>query len=215
MWKWGAGGVTLRVVNLRPVLLFLFAIALSAHADNTALGALKLLPKDAAKRLARIEARDGRPQPERWHLLVHDAAAPTGMREFVATGGKLVANRTLSQFADSLHPAEVVGAASVKVDSDILVRIVASFVVANGARFGSLSYELGKDVPTGVPHWRVTILDPNGVKVGVLLLDATKGTVLSHEGFEKEPATALIGGAKPPPIGASGGQTNGATRRTR
>lgn len=215
MWKWSAGAATLRAVNLRPVLLFLCALTLCAHADNTALGALKLLPKDAAKRLARIEARDGRPQPERWYLLVHDAAVPTGMREVVVAGGKIVANRTLSQFADSLHPAEVVGAASVKVDSDMLVRVVASFVVANGARFGSLSYELGKEVATGVPQWRVTILDPKGGTVGVLVLDATKGTVLSHEGFEKQPAPELIGGAKPPAIGAPGGQSNGPARRTR
>lgn len=190
-------------MNVRPILFFLCAIAVAARADNTALGALKLLPKDAAKRLARIEARDGRPQPERWYLLVQDATAPGGMREMVVTGGKLVANRTLSQFADSLHPAEVVGAASVKVDSDALVRLVASFVVANGARFGSLGYELAKDAATGVPQWRVTILDPKGAQVGVLVIDATKGTVLSHDGFEKEPAAALVNAARPAAGGAS------------
>ena len=215
MWKCRTPGATLRDVNLRPILFFLCTIAVAARADNTALAALKLLPKDVAKRLARIEARDGRPQPERWYLLVHDPAAPNGMREIVVTGGKLAASRTLSQFADSLQPAEVVGAASVKVDSDMIVRLVASFVVANGARFGALSYELGKDVPTGIPHWRVAILDPKGVQVGVLVIDASKGTVLSHEGFEKEPASELLGGVKPSPIGTSGGSTNGTTRRKR
>ena len=198
-------------MNLRPILLLLCSIAVAAHAETTALAALKLLPKDAAKRLARIEARDGRPQPERWYLLVHDAAAPTGIREIVVTGGKMVANRTLSQFVDSLHPADIVGAASIKVDSDTLVRLVASFVVANGARFGSLSYELGKDPVSGVPRWRVTILDPKGLQVGVLVIDAMKGTVLSHDGFEKEPPPSLIGGARP----TGTGNSNGSTRRER
>ena len=202
-------------MNLRPILLFLCAITVAARADNTALAALKLLPKDTAKRLARIEARDGRPQPERWYLLVHDPAVPSGMREIVVTGGKLAASRTLSQFADSLHPADVVGAASVRVDSDAIVRLVASFVVANGARFGALSYELGKDIPTGVPHWRVTVLDPKGVQVGVLVIDASKGTVLTHDGFEKEPAQELLWSVKPSPTGAPGGNTNGTTRRKR
>src|SRR5688572_12742981 len=66
--------------------------------DRTALGALALLPKEVAARVARIEGPDGRPFPERWYVLVHDAAAPRGLREFVFTDGKALANRTLSQF---------------------------------------------------------------------------------------------------------------------
>src|SRR6187455_158050 len=74
----------------------------AAEPDRTAFGALALLPKDVAARVARIEGPDGRPFPERWYVLVHDAAAPRGLREFVVTDGKALANRTLSQFADSL-----------------------------------------------------------------------------------------------------------------
>jgi len=68
--------VTIRARYIRG-LLFLLSASLAftqslAQGDGAALAALKLLPKDAAKRLARIEAWDGVPQPERRHFLAHD-----------------------------------------------------------------------------------------------------------------------------------------------
>src|SRR6187551_2049405 len=69
-----------------------------AEPDATAIGALNMLPTEAAKHVARIEGPEGRPFPERWYVLVYDAAAPRGLREFVFSGGKLITGRTLSQF---------------------------------------------------------------------------------------------------------------------
>jgi hypothetical protein len=50
----------------------------SESPDTTALGALALLPKDAASRVARVEGPEGHPFPERWYVLVHDPAFPAG-----------------------------------------------------------------------------------------------------------------------------------------
>src|SRR6186713_1211708 len=71
-------------------------------ASTTALQAIKLLPKGQAKYLARIEARDGIPAPERWHLLTHDVNEENGLHEYVVAGGKVVASRAISQFAETL-----------------------------------------------------------------------------------------------------------------
>ena len=138
-------------MHLRALLLFLFVSTAAAQSDGTALDALKLIPKDAAKRLARIEAHDGSPVPERWHLLVHDPAEERGVREYVVAGGKLAASRTLSQFAEALKPADVFGAGAVKIDSAQVARLAAAFAEANGAKAASLNYELARDATAGVP----------------------------------------------------------------
>jgi len=67
---------------------------------------LKLLPKDARKGVARIEAREGSPNPERWHILVNDKTAENGLKEFVIADGMIVAsgrsNRHVGAIADQL-----------------------------------------------------------------------------------------------------------------
>ena len=194
----------MRAVNLRALLFFLSVSTVAAQGDGSALGAVKLLPRDAAKRLAHIEARDGAPVPERWYLLVHDPDVARGLREFVVTGGRIAANRTLSQFADSLQPADVVGADSLKTDSDQVARLAALFAIANEARVGSINYEHAKDATVNAAVWRATVLDPNGDQLGVLVITAGKGAIVSHDGFEKEPAPELINAAKAVTVAASG-----------
>ena len=202
VWKWNAAPVTLRVVCLRAFLFFLFVSTAAAQSDGTALDALKLIARDAAKRLVRIEAREGTPAPERWYLLVHDPAVERGVREFVVADGKLVTSRTLSQFAETLAPADIVGGDSVKIDSAHVAKLAAAFAGANGAKVGSLNYELTRDTVSNGPVWKVTVLDTAGDQLGVLVVNATKGTVLSSEGFEKSPASDLLA----PPAGPAGAE---------
>src|SRR5215210_7382472 len=74
----------------------------------TALGALKALPKGEARRVARIQAFEGTPTPERWHILVHDPDSENGLHEYVVAGGEVVASREISQFAEELKPEDVI-----------------------------------------------------------------------------------------------------------
>ena len=187
----------MRAVNLRAFLFLLFVSTAAAQGSGTALDALRLLPKDVAKRLARIEAREGTPAPERWYLLVHEPAEERGVREFVVAGGRLVTSRTISQFAETLKPADIVGADAVKIDSAHVAKLAAAFADANGAKVGSLNYELTRDAASNAPVWKVTVLDTAGDQLGILAVNATKGAVLSSEGFEKSPASDLLA----PPAG--------------
>lgn len=179
-------------MHYRAFLFLLCAAAAGAQDELTALGALKLIPKDGAKRLARIEARDGAPGPERWHLLVFDPAAERGVQEFVIAGGKVVAVRGLSQFADRLAQTDVVGGDSVKVDSAQVARTAAVFAAANGARVGTVNYQLSRDETANAPVWTATVLDPAGDQLGSISVNALKGGILSHDGFEKEPEASLL-----------------------
>ena len=174
--------------------------AANAEPDFSALGAIALLPKDAAAKLARIEGPDGRPFPERWYVLVHDSGTPRGLREFVIGGAKVIANRALSQFADSVSADEVVGAAALKINNDEAAGIAAQFARFNNQQLGGVRYEFFKSIDPPAPVWRLTCTDSKGQTLGTIVLHATKGTLLSFQGFEKSPIV-------PAPESATGNPT--------
>ena len=183
----------------RAIFAILFAFTASAFAQgSSALTALKLLPKNAAKRLARIEAREGAPWPERWYFLVHDPSTPLGLREFAVAQGMVKASRTLSQFGDALRAEDVIGVDAVKFDSDAVAALAGRFTMANGTRLGSINYELGKYGDDGAPAWRATVMSEKGDPLGVLIIIAKTGAVERHDGFDNNPLAAPIVEKKPP-----------------
>jgi hypothetical protein len=158
-----------------------------ADTATSALGALKLIPKDKAARLARIEARDGTPDPDRWYLIVHDPAEQNGLHEFVVAGKEIVASRAMSQFAETIKAEDVIGKEGVKIDSDKVAKLARQYGQANNAAISKINYELTKDGAGATPVWKVSCLDENGNRVGELTVTAGKGKVISHEGFAVEP----------------------------
>jgi hypothetical protein len=154
-------------------------------AATTALEALKLLPKDARKLVARVEAREGSPNPERWHILVNDKGAENGLKEFVVADGAIVAERSISQFAENLSASDALGD-DVRFDSDRAAQLVRQYAQVNAVTAATIDYQLRKDGATAI--WRLTCYDDAGKSVGMLTLTATKGAVISHQGFAVEPA---------------------------
>lgn len=176
----------MRTPFLVLTLLALAASGAAAQNATTALSALRLIPRPEAKRLARIEAREGSPTPERWYFLIHDAAAENGLREYVVAGGEIVAARGLSQFAEAVRPEEVIGADAVKIDSERVGRVAQQYARGNGVTAAALNYMLRREAAG--PTWTITCLDAAGKRLGEVVFDAGKGTVLSHGGFPREPA---------------------------
>lgn len=184
---------------LHTVLLLLGAAVLPAWAagETTALDALNLLPKEAADRVAFIAGFEGTPAPERWHILVHDPAEANGVHEYVVSSGELVASRSVSQFAEYLRPVDVIGRASVKINTDEVGKLAQSYAEANRVGSPRLSYELRRDSAEAAPSWHVTCYNLAGMPVGKLVVAADKGTVLSHEGLPYEPTRMARPGDRP------------------
>jgi hypothetical protein len=173
---------------MRPIIHLLVIGGFSASAlaaETTALDALKLLPKEKAKNLALIEARDGTPNPDRWYLLVQDSTEENGFREYVVEGRQIVADRALSQFTEKLAPEDVIRADSVKIDSDRVVKIAQQYAKASKFPITRISYELKKNDDDTTPVWKVNCWDDAG-NMAEVTVAATKGTVLSHDGFTLE-----------------------------
>lgn len=184
-----------REIRIEPMRTFLAvlttclcvgATAFSQPDGLTALTALKLLPKGAEKRVARIEARDGTPAPGRWHILVYDPKEESGVHEYVIAAGEVVASRSVSQFAEKLAAEDVITSA-VKIDSDQAARVAQQYALANNVNVATLNYELGKEGVGASPLWKITCLDESNRDLGSITLTASRGTVVSHEGFPVEP----------------------------
>jgi len=165
----------------------------TADPATSALNAVKQLPRGEAKKIARIEARDGTPYPERWHILVNDPKDENGLHEYVVAGGEVVASRNISQFAESLKPADVFGNSGLKVDSDKLATLAQGYAQANNVAIATLNYALSKEGADATPLWNVTCLDEAGKEIGHIVVSAGKGNVVSHEGFTAEPGASVAG----------------------
>src|ERR1700722_19375438 len=159
---------------MRP-LIFALALALFAgvglcpaasDTEGSALNAIKQLPRGEAKKIARIEAREGTPAPERWHILVHDPKDENGLHEYVIAGGEVVASRNISQFAESLKPTDVMGTAGLKIDSDKVASLAQQYAAANNVTVATLNYALKKEGDDAAPLWDVTCLDETGKELG-------------------------------------------------
>lgn len=175
-----------------------------AAADPAAsvLNAIKQLPRGEAKKIALIEAREGTPYPERWHILVNDPKDENGIHEYVVAGGEVVASRNVSQFAESLKPTDVFGNSGLKVDSDKLATLATQFAEANNVTIATLNYALKKEGAEATPLWNVTCLDESGKEIGHIVVSAGKGNVISHEGFTAEP------GATPATVDTQSGDSD-------
>ena len=179
-----------------PIYITLFCLSSGAAliARDTPGGALEAvdqLPRGEYKKIARIEARDGTPVPERWHIIVHDPKDENGVREYVIAGGELVASRAVSQFVETVKPDEVVSSGAVKIDSDQVAKLAQAYAQANNVNIAALNYLLKKEGAEAVPLWNVSCLDETGKEIGKLVISAGKGTVVSHEGFTAEPGTEV------------------------
>jgi len=173
--------------SIFAALAALLAPAVGAPNTLTALQAVKLLPKDAWARLARVEAFEGAPVPERWHILVHDTREENGLHEYVVANGEVVASRAVSQFAEDLKAEDIIGNDAVKVDSEHAANLAEAYADANKVTFATYNYELKKDADGATPVWKVTCVDAKGDEVGRISISASKGTVVKREGFAVEP----------------------------
>jgi hypothetical protein len=180
----------MRVSFFLPLVLFVTGSSLFAETltEGSAFSALKLIPHGEGKKVARIEAREGTPAPERWYILVNDPKDENGLHEYVVAGGEVVASRNVSQFAEILKPGDVFGGEPLRVDSDRVAKIAREYAEANNVTISSMNYELKKDGTGAALLWNVTCLDEAGKELGRVYVTANKGTVVSHDGFTAEPS---------------------------
>jgi len=110
----------------------------------------------------------------------------------VIAGGEIVASRAISQFVETVKADDIVKESLIKVDSDKLGAIAQEYATANNAPVSFINYALKKEGADAAPLWSLTCLDETGKQIGVLVVSATKGNVISHEGFTAEPGAEAL-----------------------
>jgi hypothetical protein len=200
----------MRILLASTSLLLFAAIAASA---TTALNALRVLLPEQAQNVALITAREGTPEPDRWHVIVFDPSSESGLREYVIAGDRRVASRSVSQFIEKLSAADVLGPAAIKIDSDRVVKTALQYGVANNKTIAALHFDLRKGTTEGVPVWTVICADLGGAETGRLLISATKGEVLSHPGFPLEPPLESVAERAPATPAPNRGESNPSTKK--
>jgi hypothetical protein len=178
-------------------------LAATTASAATALNALRILLPEQSRNVALITAREGTPEPDRWHVIVYDQTSDSGLREYVIADGRRVASRPVSQFIEKLSSADVVGPDAIKVDSDRVVKTALQYGVANNKTIAALHFDLRKNPTDGTPVWTVICANLAGTEVGRLVISATRGNVLSHPGFVAEPPVESVAeraAATPAPI---------------
>lgn len=152
---------------------------------------LDALPKGQAARVAIVSGVKGRPVPEQWKVVVHDRKAPEGLREYTVSGGEVIAQRDTSELAEKLTAEDVIGPREIAVFPQQLAELARSYAAANQAALGSVDFLLRKVGAEAAPLWTLTCRRESGARLGVLVITAGKGRVVSHEGFAKAPADVL------------------------
>jgi hypothetical protein len=181
--------------------LSLLALGGATTLASPAFKALQLLPPEQVQNVAVIAGRDGTPEPERWHILVHDPKVEGGVREFVIAGSHKTADRPVSQFAETLTAGDVMSPDALKVDSDQVARVAMQFGVANNKPVAAMHFDLRKSGAEASPLWTVTCLDTSGAELGKIIVSAARGTVIMHPGFTQEPQIdPLMAAARTTPV---------------
>lgn len=164
----------------------------------SAFDAIRLLTPGQQAALAMVVGRGGKPVPERWHLLAHDPSAEGGLREFVVAGRKVVASRTVSQFAETLTPGAVFEPGSITIDSDRAASMAGAFCRVNDLKAGAYHYDLRRGGATGAALWTIICVTEGNEELGRVVVSAATGAVIVHPGFNEEPAKEDLAGKSPP-----------------
>jgi hypothetical protein len=192
--------MTLRLLSLATILA---TMAAPGAEPVSGLTACQALSKPQQRNLARLAAKGGKPSPEIWTIVTREAKAPNGLKEHTVTAGTVVATRATSDLATKLTNADVIGVANLKVDSDQLAELAASYAAANAMTPAAFDYDLRKEGEDAAPLWTIISYDEAGTKLGAIVVAAKSGAVVSHEGFEKEPEqpslTAVVAEAEAAP----------------
>jgi hypothetical protein len=189
------------IFRLLACLIIVPAICASAADQISALAASQALSKTQQRSIARLSAKAGKPSPEAWTIAVYDSKAPKGIRELTVSSGTIIASRTKSDIALKLTKSDVIGYEGLRIDSDQVAELTASYASANQLVPAVFDYDLRKEGEDAAPLWTVVAYDESGARLGTIVVATNSGAVISHEGFvqapEEKDLTAEVATADP------------------
>jgi hypothetical protein len=173
--------------RLLTFLIVASAVCASAADQISALAATQALSKTQQQSIARLSARAGKPSPESWTIVIYDSKTPKGVREFAVSSGAIISSKTKSNLALKLVKSDVIGLDGLRIDSDQVAELTASYASVNRLVPAAFDYDLRKEGSDAAPLWTVVAYDGAGTRLGTIVVAANSGAIISHEGFSQTP----------------------------
>ncbi len=167
---------------MRPA-LFAFALLLASPAARaaTAYEALRVLGKQKSEALldnvTEVRGENGRPQPLVWRILVKDAAARGGAKEFSVQGNRVTGEQAARAGGAPMNMSQL------NLDSDGVHTVAEREAKKAAFTYDRANYTLRAGSKGGSPVWEIRLTDEKSGDAAMLNIAATTGNVLATEGL--------------------------------
>ncbi len=170
------------------LLAFTTLLATQTVRATTAYEALRILGKQKNEALLDniIEMRGdkGSPQPRVWKIIVKDATARGGAREFSVQGTRLTGEQAAQTTGAPMNMSQL------NLDSDGVHTVAEREAKKVTFSYDHASYTLRAGSKGGSPVWEIRLTDEKSGGAASLHIAATTGNVLSSEGLVNHPKPA-------------------------
>lgn len=166
--------------------LLLFAAPALAQDENaTAYEALRVvgteLGRGALNHVVSITGVKGRPQPEKWKIILEDPDG-RGVREVEVADGKINSEHRPRRSVAGSTEGATIDTSRLNLDSSGAYEVASHTAELSHANFETADYTLRTD-ERGEPTWIVTLLSRSSRPVGTIHIGAMRGTVKRTEGM--------------------------------
>ena len=180
--------------------LLAFAILLASQTARaaTAYEALRILGKQKSEALldnvTEVRGEKGAPQPHVWRILVKDAAARGGAKEFSVQGSRVAGEQAARATGSPMNMSQL------NLDSDGVHTVAEREAKKVAFTYDHASYTLRAGSKGGSPVWEIRLTDEKSGDSAMLNIAATTGNVLATEGLtnRRKPVAAIPAPAPAP-----------------
>jgi hypothetical protein len=182
--------------------LLAFSIVLASQTARaiTAYEALRVLGKQKSETLldnvTEVRGEHGAPQPHVWKIIVKDAAARGGAKEFSVQGSKLAGEQAARAGGAPMNMGQL------NLDSDGAHTVAEREAKKVAFAYDHVSYTLRAGSKGGSPVWEIRLADEQSGETASLNIAATTGNVLSTDGLVNHRKPVVVVTPVPIPVPA-------------
>lgn len=174
-------------------------LPLAAPAQTTGKEAMRIVGRDRGAdylpRMLHLYGENGLPQPSVWRVIARDRQ--NAVREFYISKGAIIAEGVIPPAKANGISGTPLPMQRLNIDSDAAFAKAEQAARAAKVGFDRLHYQLRCLELSTNAAWFITMVDPQGVRVGEVSVGASTGTVLTQTWYRRP--LAVAGGPVPPP----------------
>jgi len=163
------------------------APVLEGPAPNGAVNAMLAIAPKYIEGIVLVTGKNGRPQPKKWVVVARDSNDLGTLHKITVEDGQVVADAQSMNVFEALRQDVSINPQTVQCDSPAAFAIAERYAAANQKVIGHADYALTIRGTDAAPIWTVNCFSSQGFFIGKVVLLATTGSVVSHQGFANSP----------------------------